>query len=112
MDRINRLIPMLIEEFDVRIEFIMADDAEFLDSLPDEYASLIFHDTLHDYLHVSKVLDLSIPKTVPSGCIAGHDYALFHPGVMQAVDEWRIREIPKRIAGTKVDGCIWWSQKV
>jgi hypothetical protein len=109
--RINRLIPMLMDEFDVRIEFVLADDAEFLESLPDEYASFIFHDTLHTYPHVRKVLDLSIPKTIRGACIAGHDYALGHPGVMRAVDEWRRREIGKTIAGTKVDGFVWWSQK-
>jgi hypothetical protein len=111
-DRINRLIPMLVAEFGVRIEFMMADDADFLESLPDQYASFIFHDTLHTYAHLSKMLRLSIPKTIKGGCIAGHDYNIIHPEVMQSVDEWRKREIPITIAGTLVEAFVWWSRKL
>jgi predicted O-methyltransferase YrrM len=47
----------------------------------------VFIDASHLYVDVAKDIDAWLPKVKPGGIIAGHDFTLEFPGVIQAVTE-------------------------
>lgn len=64
----------------------------------------IFVDAGHNYEDVISDILAWQPLLVPDGILCGHDYAEYHPGVMQAVREL----VPKyRVVGT-----IWTTEKM
>lgn len=61
---------------------------------------LIFIDAGHNYEDVRDDIFVWLPLLKPGGVICGHDYASYHPGVIQAVDQL----IPSRrvVEGTTI----------
>lgn len=53
----------------------------------DKSIDFCFIDANHTYDFVRRDIAAYLPKMKPGGIIAGHDYNLCHPGVMQAVNE-------------------------
>lgn len=53
----------------------------------DKSIDFCFIDANHTYEFISRDIAAYLPKMKPGGVIAGHDYNLCHPGVMQAVQE-------------------------
>lgn len=54
-----------------------------------------FIDANHTYEFVSKDIAAILPKMKKGGILAGHDYNLSHPGVMQAVNEAFVETIQR-----------------
>jgi predicted O-methyltransferase YrrM len=54
-----------------------------------ELYDLIFIDSDHSYVAVKRHIELALPLLSFTGVIAFHDYDTDHPGVIQAVDEFR-----------------------
>ncbi len=61
----------------------------------DESIDFIFIDANHTYEFVSKDIAAFLPKMKKGGVVAGHDYNLSHPGVMQAVNEAFVEEVER-----------------
>lgn len=93
-----------------KIEFWRGDDIECCSKFADESIEILFVDSDHRYPHVASVLEAYMPKVVPRGIIAGHDYTFAEPGVVRAVDEWRQRNT-NNLIGTTAHLTIWWSLK-
>lgn len=53
----------------------------------DKSIDFCFIDANHTYEFVKKDIAAYLPKMKPGGVIAGHDFNLHHPGVIQAVSE-------------------------
>lgn len=54
---------------------------------PDESLDFVFLDADHSYQAVKKDIELWLPKVKVGGVLAGHDFCVAWPGVIQAVDE-------------------------
>jgi len=61
----------------------------------DESIDFIFIDANHTYEFVKKDIAAYLPKMKKGGIMAGHDYNLCHPGVIQAVNEAFIEEVAR-----------------
>ncbi|CAK9038327.1 ATP-dependent Clp protease proteolytic subunit 2 (Endopeptidase Clp 2) [Durusdinium trenchii] len=59
-------------------------------SIPDSSLDAIFVDGCHLYECVDSDLSIWLPKLVPGGLVAGHDFSPQWPGVVRAVHEHRI----------------------
>jgi len=64
--------------------------------------NLVFIDADHRYEAVLNDLRSWLPKVVPGGVIAGHDYDGAHPGVVRAVDEFFGDRVIKPGSGTTI----------
>lgn len=53
----------------------------------DSSLDMVFIDADHSYAAVARDIDAWLPKVKPGGIIAGHDFCLEFPGVIQAVTE-------------------------
>jgi predicted O-methyltransferase YrrM len=53
----------------------------------DESIDFVFLDAGHDYESISADIEAWLPKVVPGGTLAGHDYEWYFGAVVQAVDE-------------------------
>ena len=91
------------------VQFRLMDDLEYIESLDEESVGMVFVDSLHSYIHVSKLLAV-IPRVVAQGgLISGHDYCPQEIGVVRAVEEWR--NANPYIIGWGVEDRIWWTIK-
>jgi predicted O-methyltransferase YrrM len=61
----------------------------------DESIDFCFIDANHTYDFVKKDILAYLPKMKKGGIIAGHDYNMSHPGVIQAVNEIFVEEVER-----------------
>lgn len=54
---------------------------------PDNSLDFVFIDANHSYESVKEDIINWLPKVKTGGVLAGHDYTIYHPGVVRAVDE-------------------------
>jgi hypothetical protein len=111
-DKIKRDFQTFYEQHGIKIEFILDDDFNVIDKETDGSITFIFHDSLHTYEHLSKMIELSLVKCSNHAFICGHDYCGNDVGVMRAVDEFRARHTLKEIVGAGNLRTIWWSIKL
>jgi predicted O-methyltransferase YrrM len=71
----------------VRNSLHVSDSADAAAKFPDNWLDAVFIDADHSYAAVRRDIDAWLPKVRPGGIIAGHDYTLELPGVIQAVTE-------------------------
>ncbi len=55
----------------------------------------LFIDANHTYEYVSRDIAAYLPKMKKGGIIAGHDYNMSHPGVIQAVNEAFVENVER-----------------
>jgi hypothetical protein len=76
-----------------RIRFLLADSAEAVSMIRDEYkVGFIYIDGEHSYDAVKQDIATWWPRLAPGGILAGHDYHPRFGGVIAAVDEFAARE--------------------
>lgn len=63
------------------------DSFDRIKEFSDNSIDFAFIDANHTYEFVSRDIAAILPKMKKGGVLAGHDYNLHHPGVMQAVNE-------------------------
>lgn len=97
-------------EFDLKIQYIIGDDLETLESLPDDSVDHLFADAQHGYANVTGALDLAIIKMVTNGRITGHDYDFIDVGVPTALADWRAKNADA-VVGWGTFGSLWWMLK-
>lgn len=61
----------------------------------DESIDFIFIDANHTYEFVKKDIAAYLPKMKKGGIMAGHDYNMSHPGVIQAVNEAFVENVDR-----------------
>jgi predicted O-methyltransferase YrrM len=70
------------------------DSVEAAATYADRSLDFVFIDGLHDYRSIARDLDAWTPKVRKGGVLAGHDFTLEFPGVIQAVterfDRWEV----------------------
>jgi Methyltransferase domain len=66
---------------------IKADSDEAVGLFADASLDMVYIDALHTYDVVRRSIDLWQPRLKADGVMAGHDYSVYWPGVMQAVNE-------------------------
>jgi predicted O-methyltransferase YrrM len=70
-----------------------------------------FLDADHVYESIRKDIDAWLPKIKPGGYLAGHDFTLFYPGVIQAVtetfDRWTIWRGIRHGGDAQMQGKYW-----
>lgn len=71
------------------------DSFDRIKEFEDNSVDFAFIDANHTYEFVSRDIAAMIPKMKRGGVLAGHDYNLSHPGVIQAVNE-AFAEMPNR----------------
>jgi predicted O-methyltransferase YrrM len=59
----------------------------------DESIDFVFIDANHTYEYVKRDIEAYLPKMKKGSIMAGHDYNMSHPGVIQAVNEAFIEEV-------------------
>jgi hypothetical protein len=55
----------------------------------------LFIDANHTYEFVRNDIQMWLPKMKPGSVMAGHDYNMSHPGVIQAVNEMFVEEVER-----------------
>jgi hypothetical protein len=60
---------------------------EAAEHFEDESLDFVFLDAGHDYQSISADIDAWLPKVIPGGTLAGHDYERYFEAVVKAVDE-------------------------
>jgi hypothetical protein len=111
-DKIKRDFQTFYDQYGIKIEFILDDDFNVISKESGNSITFIFHDSLHTYEHLCKMLELSLVKCSNHAFICGHDYCGNDVGVMLAVDEFRARHSTKEIVGWGNLRTIWWSVKL
>jgi predicted O-methyltransferase YrrM len=66
---------------------VVMDSVEAADLFRDGSVAVLFIDGGHSYEQAKADIAAWLPKMLPGGTMAGHDYASGWPGVIQAVDE-------------------------
>lgn len=81
-----------------RARIILSDSATAASKFPtyqdrvDRTTDFVYIDADHSYLGAKADIDLWWPLVSDIGILAGHDFDRTHPGVMQAVSEFAVRE--------------------
>jgi len=94
-------------EVEDSVEILEMDDLEHIASLENRSVDFAFVDSLHSYPHVTKTLDLILPKMRQDSLLCGHDYILDSTGVIYAVEDFRQR-YPANICGFGLEYSTWW----
>ena len=93
--------------FDDLISFNVSDDITFINSLPDGIIDMVFDDSNHTYKATLARLRAYIPKMNKNSLIVGHDYYINFPGIIKAVDEFRM-EFKDILCGLgSISGMFW-----
>lgn len=66
---------------------IKAPSLEAADLFEPNTVDMVYIDAIHEYEHVREDLAAWLPKIRKGGFMSGHEYAPWHPGVQQAVNE-------------------------
>lgn len=86
----DRMMAVLaLQRFWPRVRMYEMDSFEAASALLpwEKPADFIYIDGAHDYKNVLADIRNFLPLLSPNGIIAGHDYDIEHPGVMEAVNE-------------------------
>jgi len=105
VDEVRKL--MCGAEIQESVTVLEMDDLEHIATIEDRSANAIWLDSLHTYRHVSKQLDLALPKMAEHGFLCGHDYILDARGVVYAVEDFR-KKYSQHICGFGVWYSNWW----
>lgn len=84
------------------------DVFEFLGEQSERSIAMLWVDAGHSYKHVSKTLDLALPKMRKDALMCGHDYCWNQRGVIYAVEEWR-EEYVDNLTGFGIVDSLWWA---
>jgi predicted O-methyltransferase YrrM len=79
------------------------DSFDRIKEFEDNSIDFAFIDANHEYDFVSKDIRAMLPKMKKGGIIAGHDYNMSHPGVLQAVSEAFIETVERPYYTTGVE---------
>lgn len=96
--------------FGERVSFHRMKSDEACSLFEDKSVGIVYIDAKHEYESVAKDISLWFPKVVSGGIIAGHDFSYILPGVICAVEEFRIKS-GLQIRLTCDDMCSWWAVK-
>lgn len=80
------------------------DSFDRIKELEDNSIDFAFIDANHEYDFVSRDIAALMPKMKKGAVLAGHDYNMSHPGVIQAVNEAFVEEVNREYYTTGVDG--------
>lgn len=69
------------------VSLLVGESGRVSNLFADGSLTAVFIDARHDYLSVSRDIELWLPKVCPRGLIGGDDYSPVWPGVEHAVDE-------------------------
>lgn len=83
----------------LRMTIHKMDSAKAAECLADKSCFCVFIDASHDYESVCKDIDAWLPKVKSGGVLAGDDYLLTFPGVMQAVAE--------KLPDARIEESVW-----
>lgn len=62
-------------------------DRDFVEEYPAGSVDAVYVDSVHTYRDTLEAIRRWREKVKPGGLLAGHDYAAYFPGVVQAVEE-------------------------
>jgi len=88
------------------IDVIESDSIEYLKSLEDKSAGLVFEDSWHAEEHVRPTLEIALTKLAPNGLVVCHDYCYAQYGVMYAVQD--ILLAAPNFGGSGLCERLWW----
>jgi predicted O-methyltransferase YrrM len=89
------------------VEVLEMDDMEHISTLENNSVNFAFVDSKHSYDHVSKTLELILPKMAKDAFLCGHDYTIKDAGVIYAVEDFR-KKYPVSVCGFGIHHTIWW----
>jgi len=90
------------------ITVVKADDNEYISLLKPNSIHMLWVDALHTYEHVTKTLNIALPKLVDGALLCGHDYCWQGEGVVRAVEEFK-RDNPDSLCGFGTHWKVWWT---
>lgn len=100
----------IMTEFSGRVNFMQMTSDEASHSFDDSSVGMVYIDALHEYQDVIRDINTWLPKVVSGGIIAGHDFSYMLPGVICAVEEFRIKS-GLQVHLTCDDMPSWWTIK-
>lgn len=77
------------------IKMFGGDSFDRAKDFEDNSIDFVFIDANHTYEFVKRDIEAFLPKMKAGGVIAGHDYNLSHPGVLQAVNEAFVENVER-----------------
>lgn len=86
-------VQLKVASEDKRVVFLRGSSVDMALKVPDRSLVLVYIDADHSYEAVKKDIRAWLPKLVPGGFMAFHDYENQNYGVKQAVDEFCDRRI-------------------
>lgn len=101
--------PGIVKEFGGKsdITILRSPSLEACKKFPNEHFDFVYIDAVHSYEAVKQDIAAWLPKIKSGGVLAGHDYDVVFPGVIQAVDEF-IRNSEYKLYQKEHD---WWIVK-
>lgn len=82
------IFPIFLDNMgDRKFTPLRMDSCEASEHFEDRTLDVVYIDMTHTYEAVTQDIRCWLPKVKVGGYIAGHDYAAYAPGVMQAVNE-------------------------
>ena len=85
MATVEELFDKLLVEFPGRLTKKKGYDYEFVESYADGSVDAIYLDSIHSYEETRASIRRWRSKVRPGGAFCGHDFAVYYPGVQQAV---------------------------
>lgn len=106
-DAVNRVLP-----WQEKVKVLKGLSVEMAKLVPDESLGLVYLDACHTYECVTADLEAWLPKLVPGGIMAGHDYLMPEYGVKEAVNDfakskYKVHLIPEN---QKKDAGFWFKK--
>jgi len=98
-----------ISAFDIDdlVSIHIADDMEFIGSLPDSSVDMVFDDSDHSYDATLNRLRAYLPKMNKTSLIVGHDFYIDGPSVVRAVGDFR-KENEDIVSILTIDCGMFW----
>ncbi len=100
----------IMTEFYGRVTFMQTTGEQASHSFADSSVGIVYIDALHEYQDVISDINTWFPKVASGGIIAGHDFSYMLPGVVAAVEEFRIKS-GLQVNLTCDDMPSWWAIK-
>jgi hypothetical protein len=102
----------LVSPWQDKVKVLKGLSVEMSKLVPDESLGLVYLDACHTYECVTADLEAWLPKIVPGGIMAGHDYLMPEYGVKEAVNDYakskyKVHLIPEN---QKKDAGFWFKK--